>query len=392
MKIAVLTCGMLPIPAVQGGAMENLTDFYLNYNNQKKLHDITIYSPWDENVTKHPALFSDVNHYIFINVTSFKVKLARKIYGIIHRNEYYNYFIEYYFEQIYTDIRTKKFDYLILENCPGYAYKLSLRGYHNLILHLHNELLHSESQHHDVIFNSLTKILTVSDYINSRVSSIQTSPKIQTIHNGIDLSKFKKKDIPSITRKGIGFSEDEFIMIYSGRVNKDKGVSELIDAMIMLKDYKKIKLMIIGGSFFGNTKHDDAFICSLKEKTKTIESRIVFTGFIPYEDMPGYLQLADIAVIPSIWNDPFPTTELEAQAMGLPIITTRRGGIPEEVSDENAILLETDSHFVSNLASAIIDLYENPEKRKQMSIASFKRAKLFDKDTFAKNFFAALEE
>ena len=53
MKLAVLTCGMLPIPAVQGGAVENLIDFYLDYNNRKKLHDITVYSPWDAKVKKH---------------------------------------------------------------------------------------------------------------------------------------------------------------------------------------------------------------------------------------------------------------------------------------------------------------------------------------------------
>ena len=391
MKIAIMTCGMLPIPAVQGGAVENLIDFYLEYNDIHKLHDITIYSPWDSNVKKQPALSSDVNHYVFIDVTSLKTRIARKIYSFFHSNEYYNYFIEYYFEKVYANLKKSDYDLIILENCVGFTYKLSKRGYQNLILHLHNELLHSESQHHDVIFNSLTKILTVSDYIKKRVSSIHISPKIQTIHNGIDLSKFTKKDLFTITRKGLGFSESDFVMIYSGRINKEKGVSELIDAMILLKNYSKIKLMIIGGSFFGNTKHDDAFICSLKEKTKTIENKIIFTGFIPYEDMPSYLQLADIAVIPSIWNDPFPTTELEAQAMGLPIITTVRGGIPEEVSEVNAILLETDEYFVDNLATAILDLYEHPEKREKMSAAGLERAKLFDKETFAKNFFAAIE-
>ena len=190
----------------------------------------------------------------------------------------------------------------------------------------------------------------------------------------------------------MGFSDDDFVMIYSGRINKEKGVSELIDAMLLLKDYPKIKLMIIGGSFFGNTNHEDEFICSLKEKSKKIENKIVFTGFIPYNRMPDYLQIAEIAVLPSIWDDPFPTTELEAQAMGLPIITTVRGGIPEEVSERNAILLETDEHFVDNLAAAILDLYEHPEKREKMSLAGLERAKLFDKDTFAKNFFAALED
>ena len=392
MKIAILTCGMLPIPAVQGGAVENLIDFYLEYNNIHKLHDMTIYSPWDPKVKTHPALASDVNHYHYVDVTSIRARISRRIYSYSHHNEYYNYFIEYYFEKVYAHLKKHDFDLIILENCVGFTYKLSQRGYQNLILHLHNELLHSQSRYHDVIFDSLKKILTVSDYIKNRVSSIQSSPKIQTIHNGIDLSKFRKNESSSLTRKEMGFSDDDFVMIYSGRINKEKGVSELIDAMLLLKDYPKIKLMIIGGSFFGNTNHEDEFICSLKEKSKKIENKIVFTGFIPYNRMPDYLQIADIAVLPSIWDDPFPTTELEAQAMGLPIITTVRGGIPEEVSERNAILLETDKHFVDNLAAAILDLYEHPEKREKMSLAGLERAKLFDKDTFAKNFFAALED
>ena len=148
MKIAILTCGMLPIPAVKGGAVENLIDFYLEYNDQKKLHDITVYSPWDPIAEKHPALSSNVTHYIFMDVTSLKARIVRKIYGYMHHDEYYNYFIEYYFELIYKDLQHKAYDCIILENCPGYAYKLSQRGYKNLILHLHNDLLHDQSRYH----------------------------------------------------------------------------------------------------------------------------------------------------------------------------------------------------------------------------------------------------
>ena len=391
MKIAILTCGILPIPAVQGGAVENLIDFYMEYNDQKKLHEMTVYSPWDPKVKKHPALSSDVNHYIYIDVTSLKSRIARRLYKYFHSDEYYNHFIEYYFEKIYANLKHQDYDYIVLENCPGYAYKLSQRGYHNLILHLHNELLHSKSRYDDEIFNGLTKILTVSDYIKGRVSTIQPSNKIQTVYNGIDLKRFSPNKTSSINRKSLGFSEKDFIMVYSGRINKDKGVSELIDAMLLLKDHPDIKLMIIGGTFFGNTNEDDVFVNALKDKAKKIEDRIIFTGFLPYDKMPDYLRLANIAVIPSIWNDPFPTTELEAQAMGLPIITTLRGGIPEEVSEENAILLETDEHFVDNLASAILELYRHPEKREMMASSSLKRSSLFEKDSFAKRFIEAIE-
>ena len=98
-----------------------------------------------------------------------------------------------------------------------------------------------------------------------------------------------------------------------------------------------------------------------------------------------------MAVIPSVWDDPFPTTVLEAQAMGLPVISTLRGGIPEEVTKDTAILLATDENFVENLAKTILALYNHPDKRKQMSAAALKHSQQFSKERYARNFFKALE-
>ncbi len=389
MKLAVLTCGMLPIPAVQGGAVENLIDFYLEYNDKKKLHDITVYSPWNSKVRKHPALSSDVNHYHYIDVSSLKSRIARKVYGYLHHNEYYNYFIEYYFEKVYADLKKKNFDYIILENGAGLTYKLSQRGCKNLILHLHNDLLHSSSRHHDDIFNSLTKILTVSNYIKKRVSTIKPSSKIKTVYNGIDLIQFSTNKQSTINRKEVEFSINDFVMVYSGRINKDKGISELIDALLQLRDIPQIKLMILGSSFFDDAKNENDFIHSLKDKAKGIEEKMVFTGFVPYSQVPKYLRLADIAVLPSMWEEPFGLTIVEAMAVGLPLITTRSGGIPE-ICEGVATIVERDN-IVDNLTTAIIDLYEHPEKRKEMAVASLERAKLFDKRTYSEKFFSALE-
>ena len=391
MKIAILTCGILPTPAVQGGAVENLIDYYLEYNDKYHLHSITIYSPWNAKVDKHPALSSRVNKYIYINTSSFMSKIARRLYGYFHHNEYYNYFIEYYFEKVYDDLKRKSFDYILIENGAGLAYKLSQRGYKNIILHMHNEVRESRAKYHEVAFSSFIKILTVSNYIKGKASILFPVDKIETVHNGIDLNTFTPQKTPCINRQQLGFDKNDFVMVYSGRINEEKGVSELIDAMILLNNITNIKLMIIGGTFFGNIKNENNYVRSLKAKAKSVQQNIIFTGFVPYFQMPDYLLLADIAVIPSIWNDPFPTTVLEAQAMGLPIITTRRGGIPEEVTEDNAILLETDEHFINNLADSILNLYQHPEKRKQMSKASIERSKLFDKNIYAKNLFAALD-
>lgn len=391
MKIAILTCGMLPIPAVQGGAVENMIDFYLEYNNRQRLHDITIFSPWDNKLKNHPSLTSDVNHYVYVDVTSLKAKIARKIYGYLRTGEYYNYFIEYYFEQVYAKLRQQDYDIIVLENSPGHTCKLSQRGYQNIVLHLNNDLLNATSRHHDIVFNGLAKILTCSDYIRNRVCTIVPDSKVQTLYNAIDIKNFfpKRPNNSPIQRSAIGLADNDFVIVYSGRINKDKGVSELIDAVLLLKDKLPFKLMIIGGTFYGTSNNDDDFVRSLKNKANQIKDKIVFTGFISYKCIPDYLHLADIAALPSMWDEPFGLTIIEALAAGLPLVTTRSGGIPE-ICEGIATIVER-NNVVNNLANAILDLYHDSDKRKQMAEASLMRAKLFDKETYAKNFFAALE-
>ena len=79
MKIAILTSGILPVPAVQGGAVENLIDTYLAYNDQYKLHDITVYSVANPKVKGHPALLSDVNHYRYIQTSDVISRIRKRI-------------------------------------------------------------------------------------------------------------------------------------------------------------------------------------------------------------------------------------------------------------------------------------------------------------------------
>lgn len=395
MKIAVLTSGILPIPAVQGGAVENLIDFYLEYNDKHRLLDITVYSVWHSEVEKHPAITSDVNHYYYINTNSFGAKIFRHIHKLLHPNEYYNYFIEYFFEQAYKHLRKERYDYIVLENRPGYAIKLYQRGISNLVLHLHNDLLNSTSLHAKDIYQHLNKVITVSDYIKQRVDTIptqnsETDSKTITVYNGINLQNFTRQENPTVDRNTLGFSKTDFILVFSGRLNKDKGIDKLIEAMLLLVNIPDIKLMILGSTFFANATNEDSFVRSLKERAFPIMERIVFTGFVPYKKMPEYLQLADIAIIPSIWPEPFGLTVIEAQAMGLPTISTRQGGIPEIVLEESAIIIPVNDSYVQNLAEAIRQLYHNPQKRADMAIAARRNAVNYDKECYSNNFFNAL--
>lgn len=391
MRIAILTSGILPVPAVQGGAVENLTDFYLEYNDKCKLHDITIYSIWHPMVKNHPALQSSVNHYRYIDGNCLWAKIWKQLFIWQKKKGYYHHSIEFFIHQAVCHAVKQNYDIIIMENRPAYSLRLAGKTKAKIVYHLHNEKIDFSSPEGKRIYDIADKIICVSNYITNCVRTVTgNDKKCITVYNGINLNAFSpQKQI--ICKSSIGLKEDDFVMLFSGRINKEKGIFELIQAMNKLKDYPNIKLLVIGSSFYGNTKTETSFIRALKEEASELNERIIFTGFIPYDKMPNFLNISDLAVIPSNWDDPFPTTVLEAQAMGLPIITTRRGGIPEEVTEKNAILLDTNEHFVDNLANAILDLFQHPEKRKLMSEASIKRSKMFDKEIYAKNFFTVLE-
>lgn len=391
MKIAILTSGILPVPAVRGGAVENLIDFYLEYNEQHRLHDITVYSVNDEAVVRHPALRSEVNHYRYVEVNSLKAKVAKRLYHLLHcKDEYYHYTIEYFLHEVVKDIRHCHYDAIILENRPGYALKLKTLTDVRLIYHLHNDKLNDLTADSQEIYAAATAIFTVSNFIKGRVQTINPlDTKTHTIYNGINLSAFSSSQ-EHANRALLGLLPDDFVILFSGRVTREKGIMQLIEAMTLLSDYPKIKLLVIGSSFYGNADNNNDFARALKAKAEPLQYRICFTGFVPYDQMPVYLQQANVAVIPSVWDDPFPTTVLEAQAMGLPVISTRRGGIPEEVIPESAILLDADEHLPEHIKEAVLDLYHHPEKRKAMGMAAKKRSLLFSKERYAKDFFDTL--
>lgn len=387
MKIAIITSGILPVPAVQGGAVENLIDFYLDYNERKKLHDITIYSVYNKQVKLHPSLRSKINHYKYINTDSLLYKLQRRLFSSKKRG-IYNYHIEFFLEKVCKIITKQQYDAIILENRPGYALELHKRISTPLIAHIHLDMLNDNK--YEYVFNNIRGIITVSNYLYSK-ASLQIKQKCTTVHNGIDLTMFRKPNITERNeeRGNMGFEEKDIVLVYSGRISPIKGVKELIESVCKLED-KRIKLLVIGGSFYGNQSSEDEYMQSVIKTSIPIKDQIVFTGFRPYPEIPHFLSICDIAVIPSLCDDAFPTTILEAMAVGLPIIATNRGGIPEQVDEENAILIDTGPNMVTKLTDAIKKLSNNHSLRKKMAQASYQKSSKYEKDIFANKFFDAM--
>ena len=218
---------------------------------------------------------------------------------------------------------------------------------------------------------------------------LQVESKIlcKTVYNAIDLKRIENT-IPA-KRECLGLSDKDYIIIFSGRLTEEKGILQLIQAIRQTQDIPNIKLVIIGASTYGKDEHPTPYIKRLMAESEPIKDNVVFTGFVNYNQVLSYLKMADIAVVPSMWEEPFGLTVVEAMAAGMPLITTRSGGIPE-ICEGVATIVEREN-IVDNLATAILDLYNHPEKRKNMAKISLERSRLFDKETYAKNFFKALE-
>ena len=382
MRIAILTSGVMPVPAVRGGAVEYLIDLYLAYNEQHKLHDITVYSVADKAVKHHPALSSTVNHYRYINPFTLWAKIRKKLQ--FKHNNYYNPSIEYYLHQVLQDIRRQHYDMIIVENRPGFILKLRALTDARCVLHLHNDFLNAKSKEASAIVEGVDKIICVSDYITQQIP--KGSDKSETVYNAIDVQHFL--DAKPLERETIGLSKDDFVIVYSGRLNKDKGILPLVEAIGTLTDIPNLKLLIVGASAYGKDAAPTPFIQKLQEAAAPIKDIIVPTGFIDYQLMPAYLKMANIAVVPSLWEEPFGLTVVEAMAAGLPLITTRSGGIPE-ICEGAAYIVERND-LTNQLANAIRKLHRHPELRQQLSDAAKQRVRQFDKDNYAKKFFKAL--
>ena len=275
-----------------------------------------------------------------------------------------------------------------MENRPGYALKLKKRTTAILVLHQENDFLNCKTPQGQDIYEAYSRIINTSAYITDRVKTINPSDtKCKTVLNGIDTQYFFQAE--PLSRRKRKLSDNDFIVAYSGRLNEEKGILPLILAIKQLNNIPNLKLLVIGASSYGKDKFPTPFIEQLEKESEPIKDKVIYTGFVDYEQVPSYLKMANIAIVPSMWEEPFGLTVVEAMAAGLPLITTRSGGIPE-ICEGVATIVDR-GNIVNNLSAAILDLYEHREKRQQMAAASLERSKMFDKETYTKNFFDALE-
>lgn len=177
---------------------------------------------------------------------------------------------------------------------------------------------------------------------------------------GIDAIKFNPENFKnkSSLRQQYKIDENDFVITFIGRLVKDKGINELVEAVNSLHaKYSDIKLLLIGR--FENTGNP---VSDITKKIIDESDFIIATG--PQSDIVPFLSITDLFVFPS-YREGFGLSLMEAGAMGVPSVASNIPGCNEVVIDgETGILIEPRSS--SAIIQSVEKLYNNRELLNQI--------------------------
>jgi len=205
--------------------------------------------------------------------------------------------------------------------------------------------------------------------------------KIYHIGNGVDIYKFNSKNYVnkrSEIRNQLGIDEDSKVIGFIGRIVREKGIIELINAFQnVLKEVKKTHLIIIGDSL-----ESDRDLNAKGEVQDLIDNfnlreNIRFTGY--RNNINELLEAVDVFALPS-YREGMPRSIIEAMAMGKPVVATNIRGCREEVVDGKTGYLVPVKN-VEKLALAILNILQDEQVAHKMGREGRIRVeKLFDEE------------
>ncbi len=398
-KIAIITSGFLPVPASKGGAVENIVVNLLNENEKNNKMEFNIISIFDDISYNESKKYSK-SKINFIKV-NFLVKFLDKITFLIAKkvlkkenSQSYRYIFQrlYYLNKCSKILKKNDFDKVILENHPTQYLALKWRKNYlkysgRYYYHCHNEFPGTYGC--SEIIKSTKKIICVSNFIANSIANLMNMPsdKFIVLRNCIDVKRFSNElnfDEKRKLKEKYGIKDNEKILLFTGRITPEKGVKELVESLKNISN-QNYKLLILG-SALNELKTKTKYQEEIENIVQTISSKVIFTGFIKYEEINKFYSIADIAVLPSIWDDPAPLTVIESLVSGLPIITTNSGGIPEYATNGSAIIIERNKDLVENLSKSINLLLNDEAKLKEMSISAKKVSKDLTLNNYYNNF------
>lgn len=204
------------------------------------------------------------------------------------------------------------------------------------------------------------RFIVISDFMKNKfIARGVKAEHMRVLYNPLDLDYFKPDtELRHVTRKSLGYTEDDIVLGFLGALHPDKGFLQLADAV----NQAMIKVPKLKAFWLGDGRGADA-----------LDKKINDGGFASHHmrhrwtpDVRPFYAAMDMLGMPSVESETFGRVSIEAQASGVPVLCSDIGGIPETLLPGVTGLLLTPGD-IALWRDAIIELANNTEKRKQMA-------------------------
>lgn len=209
---------------------------------------------------------------------------------------------------------------------------------------------------------------------------------VYVIPSGIDTTRFYKENIDKNEiinlKKDLGLKKTDFIVLYVGRIAKEKSIDFLINNFnSVLKRIPKAKMIIVGDG------PDIKDLIDLTRK-KGLENKIIFTGKAPWTDVPKYYSLCDLFVTASK-TETQGLTVIEAMGASKPVVAIRDESFELMITDKkDGLFFDDEKSYVD----MIYEVYKNKKLRDEISFNARLTADKYSPYNYAKNVLKVYEK
>lgn len=236
----------------------------------------------------------------------------------------------------------------------------NLYHYHQKIIHYVERLLISHSE----------RVICCSNYMSYHIKENFgiSNDKIHVIPNAVDILRFHSApshcQVIANLRQRYNISSDEKVILYVGRLVREKGIYTLIDAFEMLWRRKMINLNLV---IVGEGPIKESLMTEVRNRG--LQKHIHFIGFIDEVTLTALYRSSDVFIVPSLY-EPFGIVVLEAMASGVPVVVSDVGGLSDIV--ENGVTgLKFPSGDSDSLVAAIRCVLEFPSVAEHLKLNAY---------------------
>ncbi|WP_224059613.1 glycosyltransferase [Providencia alcalifaciens] len=226
-------------------------------------------------------------------------------------------------------------------------------GHNNVVLHMHN-CFEPKDIPEDI------KLIVPSRFMERWFRERLPKAQIEVVRNGFDGDIYNQP--AEVKREDFGLDKSDKIILFAGRIARDKGLLELMQACsTFFSGDDRYKLVIVGDPNAAKKGELADYQNEVKDFAKHLDKQCIFLGGVHPDKIRHYYSLADVIAVPSITSEPFCMVALEAMASGRPVIASQRGAMVEFVTHNETGFIFKEPLSPENMAEDIQYALNHPD-------------------------------